>query len=151
MHLNADEIVAIPVERERFFGCAGRMLLPCPATVAALIREIPRGQVATIDLLRNELARRHEVDVVCPFHTKQSLLAIARESKQVAYWRLVKKNGELLSYLPGGASKHAARLAAEGVAIKSSDMPRLEHLRAHLVRFEAGSARGTRAVMNRDA
>jgi 6-O-methylguanine DNA methyltransferase, DNA binding domain len=145
MHLNADEIVAIPAERERFFGRAGRMLLPCPATVAALIREIPRAQVATIDLLRNELARRHEVDVVCPFHTKQSLLAIARESKEVACWRLVKKNGELLGYLPGGASNHAARLAEEGVAIKSSDPPRIEHLRAHLVRFESGKASGPTA------
>ncbi len=126
MHLSADEVVAIPAEREKYFGCAGRMLLPCPATVAALICEIPRAQVATIDLFRRELARRHGVDVVCPFHTKQSILAIAREPKGVAYWRLVRKNGELLSYLPGGVSNHAAQLTAEGVAIKSADRQRVD-------------------------
>lgn len=135
MHVTADQIVAIPAARERYFGCAGTLLLPCPATVAALLGEIPRGQVATLEQFRRELGRRHGVAAVCPFHTKQALLALAREPADIAYWRLVKKNGELLGYLPGGVSNHAARLVAEGLAIKPTGRPRLDRLEACRVRF----------------
>jgi hypothetical protein len=41
MTMQADLIVDIPAERIKFFGTTGKMLLPCPATVAALIEQIP--------------------------------------------------------------------------------------------------------------
>lgn len=89
MHMLADEVVPIAPERERFFGCSGRMLLPCPSTVAAVVKEIPSGKVATLELLRSELARRAEVEAVCPFQTKQALRAIADQTDAVPLWRVV--------------------------------------------------------------
>jgi alkylated DNA nucleotide flippase Atl1 len=115
MHMLEDAIVPISPEREKYFGCAGRMLLPCPATVAGVVKELPRGRVATLELLRQELARRASVEVACPFQTKQALIAVAGQTRTVPVWRLVKKNGELLKYLPGGAVKQAALLDGEKV------------------------------------
>ena len=53
----------------------------------------------------------------------------------MAWWRMVKTSGELLSYLPGGVARQAAQLVDEGVAIKPSGTPRLDGLKAHLVCF----------------
>jgi len=42
-----DQIVDIPKERLKFFGGPGKMLLPGPATVAALIKRIPKHKLLT--------------------------------------------------------------------------------------------------------
>lgn len=132
-----DEIVAISPERVKFFGCSGRMLLPCPATVAALVKEVPSGKVATLDLLRSELARRSGVETVCPFQTKQALRAIANQSGAVPLWRLVRKNGEMLKYLPGGAANQAALLGKEKVeTAQTAGGRKVKNLKECLVRFE---------------
>jgi alkylated DNA nucleotide flippase Atl1 len=137
MHMLEDEIVPISPEREKFFGCSGRMLLPCPATVAALVKDVPRGKVATLDLLRSELARRSGVEAVCPFQTKQALRAIASQPGAVPFWRLVRKNGEMLKYLPGGAANQAALLGKEKVATeKTASGQKVKNLKEYLVRFE---------------
>ena len=44
MQPKEDAIVDIPEDRLRFFGGAGKMLLPGPATVAALIEKVPGAQ-----------------------------------------------------------------------------------------------------------
>ena len=111
MHMLKDQIVPISADREKFFGCSGQMLLPSQGTVAAAIKEIPSGKVATLDLLRSELARRAGVEAVCPFQTKQAIRAIAGQSEPVPFWRLVRKNGEMLNYLPGGSASQAASSA----------------------------------------
>ena len=137
MHMLEDEIVPITPEREKFFGCTGRMLLPCPATVAALVNEVPRGKVTTLDLFRAELARRHRVEAVCPFQTKQALRAIASQPKAAPLWRLVRKNGELLKYLPGGVASQAALLGNEKMATEPTASGRkVKNLGEYLVRFE---------------
>lgn len=141
MHMLADEIVPIAPEREKFFGCSGRMLLPCPGTVASVVNEIPRGKVATLDLLRSELASRAGVEAVCPFQTKQALRAIASQTDAVPLWRLVKKNGELLTYLPGGSAGQSSLLHKEKVTVEQSGTgERVKNLKAHLVRFEADAS-----------
>lgn len=141
MHMLKDEIVSISAEREKFFGCSGRMLLPSPGTVAAVVKEIPSGKVATLDLLRSELARRAGVEAVCPFQTKQALRAIAGQSEPVPFWRLVRKNGEMLKYLPGGVAGQAAFLKKEKVATEQTATgQKVKRLKEHLVRFESNAA-----------
>ncbi len=137
MHMLEDQVVPISPEREKFFGCSGKMLLPCPTTVAALIEEVPSGRVATMELLRRELARRNGVEAVCPFQTKQAIRAIASESGTVPFWRLVKKNGELLPYLPGGVVNHARLLKKEQVQTEPvTNGQRVKGLKEYLMRFE---------------
>ena len=55
MESQKDLIVDIPKERIKFFGGTGKMLLPSPATVAALIKKIPEHKLATTHLLCEEL------------------------------------------------------------------------------------------------
>ena len=50
-----DAIVDIPENRLRYFGGPGKMLLPSPATIAALIEKIPENKLVTlVTLLRWE-------------------------------------------------------------------------------------------------
>jgi len=141
MHMLKDQIVPISADREKFFGCSGQMLLPSQGTVAAAIKEIPSGKVATLDLLRSELARRAGVEAVCPFQTKQAIRAIAGQSEPVPFWRLVRKNGEMLNYLPGGSASQAASLEKEKVATEqTAGGQKVKKLKDHLVRFESNAS-----------
>ena len=66
MDASQDIVVAISPEREKFFGRSGTMLIPSPETVAAFIQELPTNKLITTELLRQELAMRHQADVTCP-------------------------------------------------------------------------------------
>ena len=137
MEPQTDVIVDIEKHRERYFGGPGKMLLPCPATVAAQIRRIPQHQLLSKDLLQAMLAEQFKVQVTCPFTTKKALQAIAQDTSQpVPYWRVIKKNGELLPYFPGGIEGHANCLRQEGFTIDTTGkVPRIQHFKEHLVRF----------------
>jgi hypothetical protein len=139
MEPQADVIVAIEKHRERFFGGAGKMLIPCSATVAAQIRRIPECQLMSKELLQEKLAEQFNVQVTCPFATKKALQAIAQDTSQPApYWRVIKKNGELFSYFPGGAEGHADCLRREGFTIDTTGkVLKVQHFRAYLVGFES--------------
>jgi hypothetical protein len=64
-------IVDIPKERLSFFGGAGKMLLPGPATVAALIEKMPEGKLITTTLICRKLARQFHVRGTCPVTTQK--------------------------------------------------------------------------------
>jgi alkylated DNA nucleotide flippase Atl1 len=137
MESQTDVIATIEKHRERYFGGAGKMLLPCPATVAAQIRRIPEHQLMSKELLQAMLAEQFKVRVTCPFTTKKALQAIAQDTSQsVPYWRVIKKNGELISYFPGGVEGHANCLRQEGFTIDTSGKaPKVQHFKEHLVHF----------------
>jgi hypothetical protein len=59
------KIVQIPPRMQARFG-KGTMVIPKPLDVDALIRRVPKGKMATVLQLREELARRSKVDVACP-------------------------------------------------------------------------------------
>ncbi|HEY4385579.1 MAG TPA: hypothetical protein VGN34_14055 [Ktedonobacteraceae bacterium] len=113
-----DAIVDIPENRVKFFGGSGKMLLPCPATIATLIKKIPEHQLITTELLREKLTDLFNVQGTCPITTRKSLLTVAHDShKQIAYWRVINKNGELISHFPGGVEGHATLLRNDGFII----------------------------------
>jgi alkylated DNA nucleotide flippase Atl1 len=132
--LERDEIVEIAKDRERSLGTGGRMLLPCPATVAAVVKRIPRNKVVTTELIRKALAKQFEVDTTCPFNTKLCLQALANDPRQkLAYWRVIKANGELMNYYPGGVEGQAALLKKEGFAIdKKGKTPKVKAFKENL-------------------
>ena len=138
MHPDQDTIVDISGNMERFFGCSGKMLKPCAASVAALVKKIPEHQLATTDALRRHLAARFEVQVTCPSDFKQALLAVAGgPGGDVPYWRVVKQNGELSSRFPGGAAAQAERLRQEGFTIDTGGKKtRVVHFKQNLVQFD---------------
>ena len=135
MLMQEDLIVDISPEREKFFGTTGKMLKPCPATVSALVRQIPSNKLATTDQLRQTLAARAGVEVTCPADFSQALKAVAHDAgRETPFWRVIKKNGELMPKFPGGRDGHAARLLAEGFAIDTSRRePRVERFTEYLI------------------
>jgi len=86
-----DQITNIPKTMEKFFGCSGKMLKPCPTTVAALIKKIPKGKLTTTELIRKNLATKYKVQTTCPATTNKTLQAIANNSKNIAYWREISR------------------------------------------------------------
>jgi hypothetical protein len=132
-----DTIVDIAKDREKSLGASGKMLLPCPATVAALLKKIPEDKLITIDLIRQKLADQFNVQTTCPFNTKLCLRAIANSpGKEIAYWRVVRGTGELIDYFPGGAAGHAALLSQQGFAINyDGKKTKVKNLRESLVQF----------------
>jgi alkylated DNA nucleotide flippase Atl1 len=136
MEPQEDVIVDIPEKRQKFFGCSGKMLLPSPATVAAQIETIPEHQLVTMDRLQKRLAAQFNVEVACPIATRNALQAIAKDaSTQVAYWRVIKKDGALFALFPGGVEGHAARLRKEGFTIDTEGkVPKVHNFTEDLVR-----------------
>ena len=101
----------------------GTMVIPAPSEVDGLMRQVPRGKLATINELRAALAVKHKVTFACPITTgifswiaaHAADEAAAEGAKKVTpYWRTLKTGGELNPKYPGGAAGLARRLRAEG-------------------------------------
>lgn len=138
MELQEDAIIDISPAREKFFGCSGKMLLPSRATIEAMLNRIPDHELITTDLLQKELAAQFEVEVTCPVTTQKALKAIARDAtRRVAYWRVLKKNGELLSIFPGGVEAQAALLEKDGFSVSTNGKkPKVIDFKNSLVRLD---------------
>ena len=102
------------------------MLIPRALDVDALVRQVPRGKLLTVDELRAKLAREHGADFACPLVTGifLRLVAEAAEEERLAgseeiapYWRVVRADGSLNEKFPGGADAQAERLREEGHVI----------------------------------
>ena len=108
----------------------GRMLIPRPLDVDALIRRIEKGKLATVEQIRDRLAKDFDADFSCPM-TTGIFIRIAAETaeedlskgeKQITpYWRVVKADGGLNEKFPGGVEAQAARLREEGHFIEMSE------------------------------
>src|SRR6059036_3111969 len=101
----------------------GTMVVPAPREVDALMKQVPRGKVTTINELRAALARQHRVDIACPIttgifawiaaHAAEEATA-AGKSNVTPYWRTLKSGGQLNEKYPGGIPRLKKRLEAEG-------------------------------------
>src|SRR5882724_13320262 len=101
----------------------GTMVIPAPLEVDALMKQVPRGKLATINELRAALAVKHKVTFACPITTgifswiaaHAADEAAAEGAKKVTpYWRTLKTGGELNPKYPGGLADVKRRLEAEG-------------------------------------
>jgi len=106
----------------------GRFVIPAPREVAALMKQVPRGRVVTINDLRSALAKRHRADFACPITTGIfSWIAAHAATEDEAegkkrinpFWRTLKMGGEVNPKYPGGVDAVAKRLHAEGHKIIS--------------------------------
>jgi alkylated DNA nucleotide flippase Atl1 len=101
----------------------GRFVIPAPREVAALMGQVPRGRVVTINELRAALARKHRTDFACPITTgifswiaanAAAEEAAAGRKRITPFWRTLKAGGEINPKYPGGGEENARRLRAEG-------------------------------------
>lgn len=115
----------------------GKMLIPRPLDVDALVRRVPPGKLVTVDQIRERLAGDHNADLTCPLCTGIFLRLSAEAAEEdrargeeeiSPYWRVLKTGGGLNDRLPGGVEAQAVRLAEEGHSIepgKGKKAPRL--------------------------
>jgi hypothetical protein len=106
----------------------GLMVIPAPREVDALMRQVSKGRLVTINELRAALAKKHKVGFACPITTgifswiaaHAAAEAEAEGTKRITpYWRTLKTGGEVNPKYPGGASELSKRLRAEGHKIVS--------------------------------
>ena len=120
------KIVDIPPKMVKRF-VAGKMLIPSPLDVDALIRKVKRGKLVTQDEIRRRLAKDFKVNVACPI-TTGIFVRIAAEAAEedlrggkrqiTPYWRVIKPDGSLNEKFPGGTKAQAASLRKEGHRIQ---------------------------------
>ncbi len=123
------KVVDIPPKMQVRFG-TGKMLIPKPLDVDALIRQTPKGKLLTTVQLREELARRCKANVSCPL-TTGIFVRIAAEAAEEArregkktitpYWRVITGEGRLNPNFPGGVSAQGRKLTAEGHKLKRAE------------------------------
>ena len=89
------------------------MLIATPATIAAYVETIPRGESRTMTRMREDLAEAHRADFTCPL-TAGIFLRIASElaweqhqqgkalSKITPFWRVVDLKSPLAKKLACG-------------------------------------------------
>lgn len=101
----------------------GRFVIPAPREVDALMKQVPKGRVVTINELRAALAKNHQADFACPITTGIFLWIAAHAAAEAEaagakritpFWRTLKTGGEINPKYPGGAVAIARRLRAEG-------------------------------------
>lgn len=101
----------------------GVMVIPAPREVDALMKQIPRGKLTTINELRSALAKKHEADFACPITTgifswiaahAAAEDAAAGRKRITPYWRTLKTSGEINPKYPGGLPALRKLLRAEG-------------------------------------
>ena len=103
----------------------GTMAIPAPREVDALMRQVPKGKVTTINHLREAVARKHKATIGCPITTGIFAWIAAHAAEEAEaegrkditpWWRTLKSGGELNEKYPGGVVGQARRLKAEGYA-----------------------------------
>ncbi|HXE42690.1 MAG TPA: hypothetical protein VN516_06665 [Candidatus Baltobacteraceae bacterium] len=106
----------------------GRFVIPAPREVDALMKQVPKGRVVTINELRAALAKKHKTNFACPITTgifswiaaHAAAEAEAEGAKRFTpFWRTLKTGGEINPKYPGGAEGISKRLRGEGHKIIS--------------------------------
>jgi len=123
----------------------GKMLIPRPLDVDALMRQIERGRLITDSQIRERLAKDFHANITCPMTTgifihiaaEAAEEDLSRGEKQVTpYWRVIKSDGSLNEKFPGGVEAQAERLKEEGHTIepgKGKKPPRVKDFEQFLV------------------
>ena len=92
----------------------GKMVIPAPVEVDALMKRVPKGRLITVNDLRAALAIRHKADFACPLTTGIFAWIAAHAAEEASaegvrritpYWRTLKNGGELNPKYPGGTQE----------------------------------------------
>jgi hypothetical protein len=102
---------------------SGTMVIPAPMEVDEIMRTVRKGELITIDEIRQQLAAKHRTNTACPITTGIFAWIAAHAADEAEqqgkkpvtpYWRTLKKGGELNAKYPGGIENIQVRLEAEG-------------------------------------
>ncbi len=124
----------------------GKMLIPRPLDVDGVMRRVGKGKPATVDQIRERLAKDYGADLTCPLCTgifmriaaETAEEDLAKGKKQITpYWRVIKADGSLNEKFPGGIAAQATHLREEGHTIepaKGKKPPKVKDFESFLVK-----------------
>jgi len=97
----------------------GMQVLPSPLEIREVMRSIPKGKVMTTKEICSVLAKKHHVDIACPYTTGILMNIVARaieedEKDDTPWWRTLGSKGELKPRYPNAPEEQMALLEAEG-------------------------------------
>jgi len=127
-HPEHGKVVDVPPEMQNRF-LVGKMLIPKPLDIDALIHKIPSGKLVTVIQIRDKLAIDADANCCCPLTTGIFLRIVAEVAEEdlqngkkdvTPYWRVLRADGSLNKKFPGGVQAQAARLEKEGHIVDSN-------------------------------
>lgn len=100
---------------------AGKMVIPAPLEIDALMRSVPEGMLITTEDIRRQQNRKYHAVYTCPLCTGIFTRIAACASEEVdkgvdknPYWRTLKTKGEINEKFPGGVEGQIKKLENEG-------------------------------------
>ncbi len=123
----------------------GTVVIPAPKEVDEFMKKVPRGNVTTINEIREALAKRHHATIGCPITTGIFAWIAANAAAEDAasgaaiitpYWRTLKSGGVVNEKYPGGGEAQKKILESEGLkVVKKGGKYTVEDYAKYLVRF----------------
>jgi len=115
-------IKPIPPSMVKTWG-EGIQVLPSPLEIRDVMRTIPSGEVITAKELCVVLAKKHKVDIACPYTTGILMNIVAHaieedENDDTPWWRTLGSCGELKPKYPNAPEEQMALLEAEGLRLE---------------------------------
>ena len=116
-------VAELPERLRNWAPPGGSMVVSTPEEVDAVIRQVKKGRLTTLQHIRDCLARRHGTSIACPVTTGIFINISARAAEEMMafgdadvtpYWRVLKTGGALNEKFPGGLAAHRKKLEAEG-------------------------------------
>ncbi len=116
------KIVELEGKMAKKFG-EGSMVIPAPIEVDAVMKQVKKGKLITINGIRDILAKKHNTDMACPITTgifariaaEAAAEALEDGKKRVTpFWRTLKKDGVINIKYPGGIQGQIELLESEG-------------------------------------
>ena len=114
-------IKPIPPSMAKTWG-EGTQVLPSPLEIREIMQTIKKGKVMTSVELCDVLAKKHKVDIACPYTVGILMNIVARaieedEDDETPWWRTLGTKGELKLKYPNAPEEQMALLEAEGFEI----------------------------------
>ena len=97
----------------------GMQVFPSPLEIHEVMKTIPKGEVLSTVELCNLLAKKHNVDMVCPYTVGIIMNIVAHaieedENDNTPWWRTLGSKSELKPKYPNATAEQMALLEAEG-------------------------------------
>ncbi len=99
----------------------GKMVIPAPLEIDAIMRSVPEGLLITTDDIRRQQNAKYNAVYTCPLCTGIFTRIAACASEEVdkephmnPWWRTLKAKGEINEKFPGGVEGQIKKLESEG-------------------------------------
>jgi len=115
-------VKAIPPSMLKSWG-EGMQVLPSPLEIHEIMKTIPKGEVMSTIELCNVLAKKHSVDMACPYTVGILMNIVAHaieedENDETPWWRTLGSRNEIKPKYPNAPEEQMALLESEGFSFE---------------------------------